>query len=166
VRRFALRLWGKLPADVKRFMVGFREARFFVTVVGVVIDTDARVLLFRHTYRPFAPWGLPSGHVRPNETPAEAIVREIAEETGLVVESERILEIRAGRRPQRLDVWLSCRLAGGTLRLGAEVEEVRFFALDGLPELIAEQKRFLAEHRDALLVAAAALRDQTGSTSG
>jgi 8-oxo-dGTP diphosphatase len=138
---------------VKRFMVGFREARFFVAVVGVVIDSDARALLFRHTYRPFAPWGLPSGHVRPDETPAEAIVREIAEETGLVAESERILEIRAGRRPQRLDVWLLCRLAGGTLRLGAEVEEVRFFALDGLPDLIAEQARFLAEHREALLAA-------------
>jgi len=166
VRRFALRLSGRLPTGVKRLAVGFHEARFFVGVIGVVIDSDARVLLFRHTYRPFAPWGLPSGHVRPDETPAQAIVREINEETGLVAESERILEIRAGRRPQRLDVWLLCRATGGTFRLGAEVDEVRSFALDGLPDLIAEQKRFLAEHRAALLAVAAALRDQTGSTSG
>ena len=158
VRRFALRLWGKLPGSVKRFSVRFREARFLVGVIGVVIDSDGRVLLFRHTYRPFAPWGLPSGHLRPDETPAEAIVREIDEETGLVAESERTLEIRAGRRPRRLDVWLLCRVAGGTLRLGAEVEEVRFFPLDGLPDLIAEQARFLAEHRALLLAASRAHR--------
>ena len=152
VRRLALRLWGRLPAGVKRFSARFREASFLVGVIGVVIDSDARVLLFRHTYRPFAPWGLPSGHLHPDETPAEAIVREIAEETGLVTESDRILEMRAGRRPRRLDVWLLCRVIGGTLRLGAEVEEVRFFSLDGLPDLIAEQARFLTEHRELFLV--------------
>ncbi len=153
-----MRVWGKLPAAVKRLTVRFHEASFLVGVMGVVIDFDGRVLLFRHTYRPFAPWGLPSGHVRPDETPAEAIVREIGEETGLVAESERILEMRSGRRPQRLDVWLLCRVVGGTLRLGAEVEEVRFFPLDALPDLIAEQARFLAEHRELLLAASRAHR--------
>jgi ADP-ribose pyrophosphatase YjhB (NUDIX family) len=158
VKRFALRVWGKLPSGLKRFGVRLHEASFLVGVMGVVIDSDCRVLLFRHTYRPFAPWGLPSGHLRPDETPAEAIVREIDEETGLIAESQRTLEIRAGRRPQRLDVWLLCRVVGGTLRLGAEVEEVRFFPLDGLPDLIAEQARFLAEHREALVAAARAHR--------
>lgn len=72
-------------------------------------------------------------------------MREIGEETGLVAEVERILEIRAGRSPRRLDVWLLCRPAGGTLRLGVEVEEVRFFA----------------EHRELFLPGSFALRDET-----
>jgi len=44
-----------------------------------VLDEEGRVLLFRHTYRPFAPWGFPSGRLKPNESPAEAIEREVRE---------------------------------------------------------------------------------------
>ncbi|HSJ14184.1 MAG TPA: NUDIX hydrolase [Longimicrobiales bacterium] len=41
---------------------------------------DARVLLIRD---PYANWGLPKGHIEGGETPAEAAVREVREETGL-----------------------------------------------------------------------------------
>lgn len=109
------------------------------------------MLLFKHTYRPFAPWGLPSGSLKPNESPAGAIEREIREETGLVVEVVEVLEVRTSARPQRLDVWLRCRSQGGSPTPSAEVDEARFFALDELPPLIAEQERFLREHRSRLV---------------
>ena len=150
MKRSALALFGRLPPGVKRFFTGFASATFLVGVLGVVLDDTGRVLLFKHTYRPFAPWGLPSGMLKPNESPAEAIEREIREEAGLAVEVVDVLEVRAGARPQRLDVWIRCRSSGGVARPSAEVDEARFFDLDALPPLIAEQERFLKEHRSRL----------------
>ena len=150
MKRAAYALSGRLPPSIKRLFVLFASATFLVGVLGIVLDEKGRVLLFKHTYRPFAPWGLPSGLLKPNESPMGAIEREIREETGLVVDVVEVLEVRSGTRPQRVDVWLRCRSNGGVPRPSAEVDEARFFELDSLPPLIAEQERFLRENRARL----------------
>lgn len=150
MKRAAFVVAGRLPSPIKRLFTRAASATFLIGVLGVVLDERGRVLLFRHTYRPFAPWGLPSGLLKPNESPSEAIVREVREETGLVVEVVETLELRSGARPQRLDVWLRCRSRGGSARPSAEVDEARFFELDALPPLIAEQARFLQDYRSRL----------------
>jgi 8-oxo-dGTP diphosphatase len=147
VKRAAYALSGRLPSSIKRLFMRFAGATFLVGVLGVVLDEEGRVLLFKHTYRPFAPWGLPSGMLKPNESPVGAIEREIREETGLLVDVVEVLEVRAGVRPQRLDIWFRCRSRGGVARPSAEVDEARFFDLESLPPLIAEQERFLRQHR-------------------
>lgn len=48
------------------------------------IVKDQRVLFIHH--RKFGKWMPPGGHVDPNETPVEAVKREVMEETGLTVE--------------------------------------------------------------------------------
>ena len=147
VQRAAYRVAGRLPARVKRALIHMGEARFLVGVLGIVLDGDGRVLLFRHTYRPFNPWGLPSGLLKPGESPGDAIVREIKEETGLDTRALEIIEVRGRSRPQRMDVWIRCVPPAGKPRLSAEVDEIRFFELDQLPPLIAEQKEFLRRYR-------------------
>ena len=49
-------------------------------VVTRTIDGVAHALVIRDPYRN---WGLPKGHVEAGESPAEAALREVAEETGL-----------------------------------------------------------------------------------
>jgi 8-oxo-dGTP pyrophosphatase MutT (NUDIX family) len=59
------------------------RARVETSAGGVVFrrtHAGIRVLLIRD---PYANWGLPKGHLEEAETPAEAAVREVAEETGL-----------------------------------------------------------------------------------
>ena len=54
--------------------------------VSALIEDGGRVLLVKRARAPFARyWSLPGGHVEAGETMAEAVVREVREETGIEV---------------------------------------------------------------------------------
>ena len=53
------------------------------TASGLVVTGDRKVLLVEH--RKLGVWLYPGGHIDPNETPDEALRREVLEETGLEV---------------------------------------------------------------------------------
>jgi len=52
-----------------------------VTASAIVVDADGCVVMHRH--KRLGIWLQPGGHVDPGETPADAVVREVREETGL-----------------------------------------------------------------------------------
>ncbi|XTZ14625.1 NUDIX hydrolase [Micromonospora echinospora] len=82
-------------------------------VAAVVTDDAGRVLLCRQGRRA-ARWALPGGRSRPDETPGQAVVRDVHAETGLTVEVVELVGIyhlpaapdapRAGRAGPRPDV--------------------------------------------------------------
>lgn len=64
-----------------------------IPCVGAVIrDGEGRLLLIKRGHEPGAGlWSLPGGRIEPGETDAEALVREMREETGLTVKVGRRL---------------------------------------------------------------------------
>jgi ADP-ribose pyrophosphatase YjhB (NUDIX family) len=64
-----------------------------VPCVGAVVhDALGRLLLIRRGHAPSAGlWSVPGGRMEAGESEAEAVVREVAEETGLLVRPERVL---------------------------------------------------------------------------
>jgi 8-oxo-dGTP pyrophosphatase MutT (NUDIX family) len=107
---------------------------------AVVRDDDGRILLLR---RDDDRWALPAGMIEPGEHPAEAVVREIFEETGVVAEVQRLAGVALhasvypnGDRCEYLAVWFRCRAVGGSPRPdGDESLEVAWFEPGALPEL-------------------------------
>ena len=61
---------------------GARRARVETSAGGVVVrgDAEPEILLIRD---PYDNWGLPKGHIEGGETPEQAALREVEEETGL-----------------------------------------------------------------------------------
>lgn len=99
--------------------------------VVAVIERDGRLLVIRRAAGVVAPgsWCLPGGAIEAGETPADAIVREVAEEVGLVVRPDR--EIWRWSRPDgslRLYWWRAAMkdIGDRTTPSAAEVAECRW----------------------------------------
>jgi 8-oxo-dGTP pyrophosphatase MutT (NUDIX family) len=71
-------------ARIARNLARRSAGSHYVAVVAVVLDDDARVLVADHTFR--RGWSLPAGWLERGEDPAEAVRRELHEETTLDVE--------------------------------------------------------------------------------
>lgn len=65
------------------------------SVSVIVVDDHAQVLLVRHT-GDHDGWAVPGGAVDLGESPAQAAVREIREETGFQIGSLRLLDVLGG----------------------------------------------------------------------
>jgi ADP-ribose pyrophosphatase YjhB (NUDIX family) len=109
-------------------------------VGGVIKDERGRLLLIKRGHEPgIGLWSLPGGRVEPGETDAEALVREMREETGLVVEAGRLLG--RVRRPAGHGDVLDIRdyaatVIGGTLNPGDDAADARWVGAEefgGLP---------------------------------
>ncbi|GAG11876.1 unnamed protein product [marine sediment metagenome] len=58
---------------------------------GGLIECNGKLLLLQRTKAPFEHyWNLPAGYVESDESPPQAVIREVNEETGLVVEVEEL----------------------------------------------------------------------------
>lgn len=113
-------------------------------VAGVVINPEGYLLLHRRSDNGM--WWLPGGALEPGEEPADAVVREVYEETGVKVIPERLSCILAGEdhfvvypngdQAAILSMTFLCRPIGGDPRIdGDESLEVRYFPIDALPPL-------------------------------
>jgi ADP-ribose pyrophosphatase YjhB (NUDIX family) len=102
---------------------------------------DGRVLLVREISD--GHWTLPGGWADVNQSAAECVVREIAEESGFIAKARKLAAVRdyqrSGHPPRNVDsiykMFFMCDITGGAARPSDETSEVAFFARDALPPL-------------------------------
>ena len=139
----ALSLWKHAPIP-KRFRILFisiLNRRFLAAVQGVVRNNEGHILFVRHTYRK-KPWGLPGGWMG-REQPHAALEREVLEETGLRVSTEKILRVAYVADPHAIEIFLLARLTGGAFRPSAEVSDYIFVSPGEWPEDMPEDHKQL-----------------------
>ncbi|WP_425484562.1 NUDIX hydrolase [Haloechinothrix aidingensis] len=103
-------------------------------VGGVVHDPAGRLLLIRRANEPGKGlWSVPGGRVRPGESDAQALVRELREETGLEVRPGALLgTVTRGV----FDIHdYSCHGTGGPLRAGDDAADARWVSAAEYREL-------------------------------
>jgi ADP-ribose pyrophosphatase YjhB (NUDIX family) len=137
--RFLAVVFNRFSVRWQRRVMTAAHHRFLVGVTGLGVDTGGRVLLARHRFGS-PQWRFLGGFIQPRERVEDALVREIREETGLLIEVGPILEVVTGYRWARVELVFAFRVVGGTEALTAEVAELRWFAVDGLPDVRADQR--------------------------
>ena len=106
-----------------------------VGVRGIVENDAGEILLVRHSYGGRG-WFLPGGGHRGSESPEEALVREMWEETGLKVEVTGLVGVYfyTGHYKRDHIYIFACRMVGGEVqRVGGEIADVGWFPPDALP---------------------------------
>ncbi|MDO4551940.1 MAG: NUDIX hydrolase [Bacillota bacterium] len=127
----------------------------------VVPDENGRVLLACQKHEDREIWMLPGGGIEEDEDASQAAVREILEETGLVVDPGPLLwhveEVSPGRGQRFVNFFLS-RIIGGRLELGADPEreeqvllELRFFSPAEMKQLPQVYPDWLPEELEKVM---------------
>ncbi len=123
------------PACAECGAVVFEDPKL---AVAVLIGREGGVLMGRRSPNSASPgkWSFPAGFVDRGERVEDAAIREVREETGLEIEPVEFLGVwmqpYAGRNVLCL-TWLA-RAVGGVERPGDDLEELRWFGPDELPE--------------------------------
>ena len=118
------------------------------SATGIMYDPENRVLLVRQ--RADGLWSTPGGAIEPDETPADAVVREVREETGLETQAVRLIGaiggpsfvVRYGNGDctQYVTIVFECAIIGGTLRAdNDEVSEAAFFSRDEAERAVTQE---------------------------
>ena len=121
-----------------------RNARLRVGCSAVIFDpTKERILLTRR--RDNGLWCLPGGAIDPGESASETCIREVLEETGLLVDVVRLIgiysnpntvvEYRDGNRYQLIALSFEAQVNGGELGTSDETSECTYFSYDQIRTL-------------------------------
>ena len=127
--------------------------------VGAIAVHDDRLLLVRRGHGPAAgDWSVPGGRVEGGETLAEAVVRELAEETGVEGVCDRLVgwveRIDDDHHYVILDFAVTVLEPGG-LQAGGDAAEAEWVPLEDVPHrrLVDGLAEFLHEHGIVAVIA-------------
>ncbi|MGE3319764.1 MAG: NUDIX domain-containing protein [Candidatus Berkiella sp.] len=127
LRRFLQRLMGMATIGVK----------------ALIVDASGRVLLVEHTYTDG--WHLPGGGVAPLESTTQAVIREVQEETGIVVKGQpQLFGVYAHKVFGASDypvLYVIKQFSIQPKKPCAEIKQIAWFSRDNLPDGATQSTR-------------------------
>lgn len=115
-----------------------------VDVRGFVLNQKNEILMAKESVD--GKWTIPGGWADVGSTPTEVAIKEIKEETGLDAEIVRLIAIYDKQRhphpPEPYYIYklmFYCRVTGGELKAGFDMQGADWFSLDNLPPLSEER---------------------------
>lgn len=113
-------------------------------VVSILISKKNEILMLQRANEPLKNyWCLPGGYVNYDETPEEALTREVKEELGKRISIDGLIGVyRIDNDPRgiNIDIIYKGRIKG-EINLSIEHQDYRFFGPDQLPKKIAYKHR-------------------------
>jgi ADP-ribose pyrophosphatase YjhB (NUDIX family) len=120
-----------------RYVFRISQARFTAGVVGVVLNDSGQILVVEHRFHPEMPWGLPGGWLNAGESPANALRRELQEETNLSLRVLIPLAVESGYYSKsHMDIAYLCHSQQSVIRLNGELSSYRWVAPEEMPRLL------------------------------
>ena len=138
-----------------RRLVGATTCLILPAVAAIILTASAAVVLVKS--REHDVWMIPGGMIEFGEPPADAVVREAQEETGLEVAPQRlascysgtpfVVTYRSGDVVQIVSFPFVAQVRGGSLHAmdAGEIREVRAFAPGDLPRMHPHWRQVLSD---------------------
>lgn len=146
-----------VPGDGRRYPPEL--PRHSVSAGAVVVGSDGRVLAIKR--RDNGAWEQPGGVVELDETPQQAVVREVLEETGVQVEAEALTGVYKNMKLGVVSLVFRCRQVGGTPQQTEEAAEVAWLTEAEVRRLMTQA--FAIRILDALTDEAPRVRPHDGA---
>jgi ADP-ribose pyrophosphatase YjhB (NUDIX family) len=121
------------------------QRKFTATAGAVVLDSEGRVLLLEHVFRPSSGWGIPGGFIKRGEQPEETLRRELREEIGIEVDDLELAFVRTLTFVDQVEVFFRCRARGVPSPRTLEIRTFSWHRPDALPTELARDQRLLIE---------------------
>ncbi|GEM_PF-502669 len=135
--------------NLMRGLWRYTRPRYTAGAVGVIFNTQGEVLLVKHVFHAYTPWGLPGGYMNNREDPDRALARELREELALDARIGPVVTVQRAFGGH-LDIAYWCRADDLTIgKLSPELVDFAWVNIDALPELRDFHRD--AIHRAALL---------------
>lgn len=116
--------------------------------IDAIIVRDGKILLIKRGAEPFKGfWALPGGYVDWDETVEDAVRREVAEETGLMVTSLELIGVfsKPERHPKQcIDVAFAVETMGEP-KAGDDAVEIGWFGIKNLPPLAFDHEKIIRD---------------------